>query len=221
MKKFCISFVAFVLILIIIATILWFNIPAFVAKFLSKEFKVSVSVGNINVTRNHLNINDLDIGTPEGSKTKSSFFSKEINFNTDLLKLKKETLVIDSIIMNNNIIGIEFYNSSGSDNNWGRILSSPTISKKPSKKKYLIKTLVLYNVTVVLTYQNGKKQTLPTIEKLEFQDISNETGFPIGEMEKAISQAVLKEALGKFNLLRLLQTPEKIIKKVLPFPLKR
>ena len=56
----------------------------------------------------------------------------------------------------------------------------------------------------------------PTIEKLEFYNISDETGFPIEEVEKAIAHAILKSVFQKFNLLHLIQAPVKIIEKVIP-----
>lgn len=125
-------------------------------------------------------------------------------------------MTIDSMTLSNNIIGVEFYNSSGTSNNWTRIMETPSKSKKETHRKYLIKKLTMNNITVVLTKQNGQKQTFPTIDKLEFYNISDETGFPIDELEKAIANEVLKSVFGKFNIMHLLKTPVNIIKKVVP-----
>ncbi len=218
MKKFLIPFISLLLIVIIIAVIAWFNIPSILAHILSKEFSVSVSIGNVDISKNKLKVKDLNIGTPKGSKTTSSFFTKELNVQSTLKDIKKESLTIESITLNNNIIAIEFYNETGTDNNWSRIMKIPTKGKKESHRKYLIKKLTLNNISVVLTKQNGQKQTFPTLEKLEFYNISDETGFPIDEIEKAIAQVILKSVFQKFNLLKLLQDlpPVQIIQKVIP-----
>lgn len=218
MKKFFIPLISFILIIIIIGFILWFNIPNIIAHKLSKELSVPVSIENVIISKNNLVIEDLDIGTPKSSKTKSSFSSKIIDVHTSLEHLRGETLTINSLSFEDNIIGVEFYNATGTNNNWATIMSTPTKSKKETKRKYLIKKLTLTNITVVLTKANGQKQTFPTIDKLEFYNISDETGFPIDEIEKAIAQAVLKSVFEKFNLLHLLDKipPINIIKKAIP-----
>jgi len=218
MKKFFIPFFSFIIIIVIIGFVIWFNFPNIVAHMLSKEFRVPVSIQNVTITKKHLKVDDLNIGTPKGSKTDSSFFSKKIDIRSSLSKIRSKTLTIDSFTLSNNIIGIEFYNSSGSDNNWTTILNTSSKSKIETKRKYLIKKLTLYNITVILTKADGQKQSFPTIDKLEFYNITDETGFPIDEIEKAIAQAVLKSVLEKFRLLHLLEKVPgvNIIKKVIP-----
>lgn len=216
MKKYLIPFLSFILIVIIIAFIAWFNIPNIVAHILSREFSVPVAVGNVNISKDNLKIENLNIGTPKGSKTNSSFFSKKFNIKSSLKNIRKETLVIDSLTLDENIISVEFYNESGTDNNWSRIMKIPTRRKKESNRKYLIKKMTLNNISFVLTKKNGQRETFPTIDKLEFYNISDKTGFPIDEIEKAIADAILESVFQKFNLLHLIQPPVKIIKKVIP-----
>ncbi len=218
MKKFLIIFFSSIIIVVIIGFIIWFNIPNIIAHMLSKEFNVPVSIQSVSITKKHLKIDDLNIGTPKGSKTESSFFSKKIDVRSSLSQIRSKTLTIDSFTLTNNIIGIEFYNSSGSKNNWATMMSSPIKSQNHPKRKYLIKKLTLYNITVVLTKANGQRQTFPTIEKLEFFNITDETGFPIEEIEKAIAQAIIKSVFEKFNLLHLLKNVPgmNIIKKIIP-----
>lgn len=219
MKKFLVPLISFILLIGIIAVIAWFNLPTILSNMLAKEFTVAVSVGNVDFSKNKLKVNDLNIGTPRNSQTKSSFYAKEIHLSSTLNAIRATRLTIESLTFNNSIISVEYYNDSGSDNNWVRILKTATRSKKPTDREYLIKKMTLNNVTVVLTKKNGQRQTFPTIEKLEFKNISNESGFPIDEIEKAITQAILKSVFEKFNLLNLIQEvePTKIIQKVVPF----
>ena len=217
MKKLFILLPSFILLLIIIVIIGWFNIPNILAYILSNKFNVTVTIGNVNISKNNLLIKELSIKNPKGSKTNTAFYSKEIDIRTTLKNLKSEELTIKSLNFNNNIIGIEFYNKTGKDNNWNRILKSKN-SKNKIKRKYLIKKLILNNLTVILTKENSQKQTFPTIEKLEFYNISDETGFPIEEIEKAIAQTIIKSIFEKYNLLNLLKelSPTNLIKKITP-----
>lgn len=219
MKKFWIPFITFVSIIIIIGFIAWFNIPNIIANILTREFSVLVTVGNVNLSKNNLKVQSLNVETPTGSKTSSSFYSEEINVSSTLKNINNQQLTIDSFTLKNNIISIEFYNESGSDNNWVRILNKPTKPEKVSNRKYLIKKLTLNNISLVLTKPNGQKQNFPTIEKLEFYNISDETGFPIEEIEKAITEIILNSVFQQFNLLNLLKesSPYKVLEKVFPF----
>ena len=218
MKKIFIPLISFILIIVIIGFILWFNIPNIIARMISKELSVPVSIENVVISKHNLVIENLDVGTPKNSKTKSSFSSKIIDMETSLKHLRGETLTINSLMFQDSIIGIEFYNATGTNNNWATIMSTPTKSKKQTKRKYLIKKLILTNITVVLTKANGQKQTFPTIDRLEFENITDETGFPIDEIEKAIAQAVLRSVFQKFNLLHLFDNipPVNVIKKIVP-----
>ena len=65
---------------------------------------------------------------------------------------------------------------------------------------YLIKKLILTHLTVELVQANGKVQRFPTIQRMEFHNISSETGFPIDEIEKAIFKMMMQELMQKFNL---------------------
>ena len=218
MKKFFIPFISLIVIIIIIGFILWFNIPNIIARKISKELSVPVSIENVILSKHNMIIEELDVGTPKGSKTKSSFSSRIIDVETSLKHLRGETLTINSLTFENNIISVEFYNATGTSNNWTTIMSTPTKSKKQTQRKYLIKKLTLTNINVVLTKANGQKQTFPTIDKLEFNNITDETGFPIDEIEKAIANAILKSVFQKFNILHLLDNipPVNVIKKIIP-----
>ena len=102
-------------------------------------------------------------------------------------------------------IEIEFYNASGEDNNWARILSRNDKEEKISRD-YMIHTLILKNLTVEVTQSNGKVKRYPTIQEMEFHNISSATGFPIDEIEKAIFDLMIKEVFKKLLLDQLLKT---------------
>ncbi|MFA6118810.1 MAG: hypothetical protein WCT85_01290 [Parachlamydiales bacterium] len=221
MKKFFIPLIALLSILLISLVVLWFNFPIIIANIASKEFSVPVSIRNISLSKNNLVIDNFEIGNQAQAKTKNSFSSKKIDVKSSLRKIRSNPMTIDSITLDENIINIEFYNETGSKNNWTKMLSTPTKPNKDSKRKYLIKKLTLNNISVVLFKENGQKQTFPTIDKLEFYNISEKTGFPIEELEKAIAHEILKSTLKKLNLMHLLDQmpPVNLMKKVIPIKL--
>ncbi len=186
---------------------------------LTKDFGVPVTIENITYSKNNLDIKNFDVSNPKGSQTKTALIAKNINISASLEEIKGDVLTVNSITLDNLMIGIEFYNSDGSKNNWATIMGMPPAKQKGKKRKYLIKTLTLNNIGVTLTKKDGTKQTFPTIKKIEFHNISDETGFPIDEIEKAIAHAILKSIFQQFNLENLLKTinPANIIKKAIPF----
>ena len=218
MKKFFLPFISFIFLIAIILVVIWFNLPNIFAHFLTKDFGVSVSIENILLKKNQVDIKNFDISNPKKYKTKKAFFIKNLNIGYNFKELIGETLVIDSITFNDIFIGVEFYDSSGNENNWKEIMNMPPHSKN-NKKKYLIKKMSLNNISVKLTKNNGKTETFPTIDNLTFYNISDESGFPIDEIEKAIAHAVLKSIFEKFSLNHILDTinPKNIIKS-LPIP---
>jgi hypothetical protein len=108
-------------------------------------------------------------------------------------------LIIDQIEIANIFVGLEYYENGST--NWDTILSgaNPPSSKD---KDYLIRTLVLENLTVEVTQANGQKKRYPTIARMEFHNLSKETGFPVNEIEKAIFNLMMKNILDKFNLFK-------------------
>lgn len=159
------------------------------------------------------------MANPKGSKTDTSFSCKNININSSFKNIRSKTLTINSITLDDIIIGVEFYNTLGTDNNWSRIMKT---KEKPTKSKrnYLIKTLSLNNISIVLTKPDGSRQNLPSIQKLEFHNISDESGFPIDEIEKAIAHIILRSIFQKYHLLELIKSisPTDILNKNLLFP---
>ncbi|NGX55962.1 MAG: hypothetical protein K1060chlam5_00196 [Candidatus Anoxychlamydiales bacterium] len=219
MKKLIVIFSSFVALIFIIAIILWFNMPSFVSSYLTREFGVETSVSNVKLNSQNLNIFDLNMSNPKGSKSSTAFQCKKINFNSTFKNIRSKTLTINSISLNDIVIGVEFYNRMGSDNNWSRIMQTKGKITE-SKRKYLIKTLSLNNIAIVLVKADGTRQNLPTIDKLEFHNITDESGFPIDEIEKAIAHIILRSIFQKYNLLELLKSisPVKIFNQSIPFP---
>ncbi len=217
MKKIIIGLFSLVVIILIIGVVFWFNLPNIIANKLSKDLNLPVSISKVSVKKGNLKIYDLHVSNPKGSITKTAFATKTLDINTTIKQLRQEVLTIDSIIFNNVIIGVELYDSKGKKNNWATIMAMQPKKEKTSERQYLIKRLTLNQISVLLVQSNNSRQVLPTIPKLEFYNITQETGFPIDEIEQAIVNQIIKSVFKQFNLLNLIETfnPRNFIK--IPF----
>ena len=103
---------------------------------------------------------------------------------------------------------INLENQKNGETNWNQILSHR--SSKPSPNRhYLIKTLIMRNLNVQVTQAGGQVKLYPALARLEFHNISDQTGFPISEIEKAIFNQMMQELYQKLDL-------KKMIKPLIP-----
>ncbi len=216
MKKAIIIPLSIILILIIACIILWTNRENIVAHYISKSLNnTPVSIKKIKYKNQIFMIRDLFIGNPRGSKTKTAFSSKTIDIDASYKALRAKNMVIESIELSDIFIGIEMYNESGSQNNWSKILKKDPSKKDTEGRHYLIKKLTLRNLTIVVTDSQGRQTRYPSLDHMVFYNISDKTGFPIEEIEKAIFNLVLQQVMKEYGL----EFLQKTLKKFLPLPI--
>lgn len=222
------GFISIVILLIVIFSLAWISKTAVTSFLLSKALRVPVTIERMAYSPGHTSMDDLHIENPRGSKTVTAFFAKYIEIDATLSEVFGKIMTIDTIEIDNITIGVELYNDTGTDNNWKRILfpkgkaekSVKNSENKPKQgKKYLIRNLVLRNITVIVTDSSGKATTYGPIDQMQFSNISDETGFPVDEIEKAVFDLILKSIFQKYNLLNLLKSvdPSKLFPNLFPF----
>jgi uncharacterized protein involved in outer membrane biogenesis len=198
MKKFTLFISLLFFALGVTTFIAWKNKENVLAHFLSKQLRVPLSLGSLEIHQNQIAMSDLWIGNPHHSKTNTSFSAQTLSLNMQPGSLLSDPLIIPSIDINDAFIGLEYYNAKGTKSNWDYILQEPL--KMKSSRKYLIKTLTLRNLNVEVTQSNGVTVRYPTIKEITLYNISDESGFPIEEIQKAIFKLVLKEIFKKLPL---------------------
>ncbi len=209
MRKFVFILGLLLLGIAIASLVVWTNRANLVAHFLSRHLRVPVTIRTLEVTKTEADISRLWIGTPPKSKTSTSFSAETIAIVSNLDQIMGNPLTIDEINMANLFIGVEYY--EGLETNWTYILQSKGENNKKKKERdYLIRTLILENLTVEVTQANGKIKRYPTIPRMEFHNISSDTGFPIDEIEKAIFNLMMQDLFKNLNIDQLL--------KQFPFP---
>lgn len=195
MKKVLIVVFACILISFALLGVAWMQKTTILAHFLSKQMHVKVSLQSLDITRELTTLTNLWMGNPRHSTTTTSFSSSLIEIAQDPLDILNNPLIIDRIDISDISVGIEYYPDN--QTNWNYILrsNSPKIRKG---RDYLIRTLVLNNLSVIVTAANGKETRYPAIERMEFHDISSDSGFPIEEIEKAIFKKVMQNIFDKY-----------------------
>lgn len=217
MKKFFIIVGFCVILIIALLFIGWASKTWIVAHWLAKELKVPVSIEKVSINTKQAQILKLHIGNHPQAKTNTALSTDLIRIDSTPSQVFGDPLIIDRIELENIFVGIEFYNKQG-ETNWSKILSRQK-KKKEKEKNYLIRELILNHLSVSVTDINGKTKTYPVLDHLRLTNISNETGFPIDQIEKAIFNAVLQEIIQKYGIDMLFKNlnPKTWIQRVLPF----
>jgi hypothetical protein len=197
----------------------WIEKSKIISYLLSKDYGVPVSIENIFFSEKGLEVEQFNIKNPKKSRTETAVIAENILIKTTRKQLLAKRRTIELIGLKNVELGIEFYNSSGSDNNWSNIIKVDTSEKKKTTP-YLIKRIVINNLQVTLTKADGTSTKYPIIDRIEFNNITNESGFPINELEKAIFHVVLKSIFEKFGFKNLIETlnPINYIPDIIKFP---
>jgi len=189
MKKFSPWFIAlFVIILLVV--VVWIIKTPIIASYLSSKLKTDVSMSNIAISTKKIEIKNFRIKNPRGSKSRYAFVAKKIDVNYKFSELMSSPSIVDSILVEDINLDIECSNPLCTKNNWTNIVDNINAKEKKSvsKKEVILKTLSFKDMDVAITglgldFNKTKKTHVASIE---FNNISNKTGFPTQELIAAI-----------------------------------
>jgi len=211
MRKFSLFLALGLLCLAIAVGITWTNRENILAHFMSRQLHVPVAIRSLDIGKTSAEISRMWVGNFPMSQTTTSFAAETLRLDTSLAKIFGNPVMIESIDIENIFVGIEFYDAKGDDSNWARILRENGHRKK-NPRDYLIRTVILRNLTVELTRSDGTVKRYPTIKQMEFHNISGEMGFPIEEIEKAIFELMMQDIFKKLQL-------DQLFKTIIPLPI--
>jgi hypothetical protein len=199
MRKILLILALIILGAIIASFVAWANRANIAANFLSRNLHVPVTIRSLEISRTETDITRLWIGNPPRSKTSTAFSAETIAIISTYKEIMGDPLIIEEIDISNVYVGLEYYR--GKETNWDYILGDGSKGKKGGKgRDYLIRTLILENLTVEVTQPDGKIKRYPTIARMEFHNISSDSGFPIEEIEKAIFNLMMQDLFKKLPL---------------------
>lgn len=204
--------IVLIIAIVIIVFVGWSRVPDILANSLSKKMKVSVEIDDIHITSRSIEIDKVEIGNPKGSILPKAFSSDVILIKVPLMKFLDRHIVIDEIDVNNVYLGLEFEYMGSKNGNWSTIMSNmksstPSDQKNTNPRTVLIKKLILTNINIDLVYEKGggKVQKLTPIDRLEFNDISSEGGFPTDQISRIIINQMLRSIFKLENLQDMLE----------------
>lgn len=198
MRKFSLFSAFTILCLFVAVAITWTNRENILAHFMERQLRVPVSIRSLDIRTSSAEITRMWVGNFPHSQTSTSLAAESLLLQTKLDQFFANPVAIEEIDIDNVFVGIEFYDEKGEDSNWSRILQKN--QKKGKPRDYLIRTLVLNNVTVETTEADGKVKRYPAIKQMEFHNITSESGFPIDEIEKAIFDLMMQDIFKKLQI---------------------
>ena len=208
MKKIVAIFFFLIAGVAVAGTLAWVYRVEVAVHMLSDQLGVPVKIHTLEIYSQGADLLQVWVGNPPDSRSQTAFSAASIHVQTPVFQILADPLIIDEIIINDIFIGVEYYNKKKSQSNWATILEEKS-SQKPSRD-YLIRTLRFNRMTVDVMQANGTKKSY-TLPEMEFHNISSATGFPVGEIEKAIFQQVLQGLIQQLNL-------NQIFNGVIPMP---
>ncbi len=189
-------------------TLAWVCRVEVAERMLSKHLGVPVAIQALDISLQGAELLQIWVGNPPDSRARTAFSAASVHVETPTSQILADPLIVNEIIISDIFLGVEYYNKKKSKSNWATILGKKSL-RKPSRD-YLIRTLRFNRMIVEVVQADGtmKRYTLP---EMEFHNISSETGFPVGEIEKAIFQQVLQGLIQQLNL-------NQIFNGVIPLP---
>ncbi len=232
MKKLVGGIFGTIVLIIIIGVIIlffsWSSVPDILASKLSKKLGVQVTIGDIHLSMNTIDVQKVSIGNTPGGTLPQSFSADQVLSVAPLFSYLHKDIVIDEIDIDNIFLGLEFDAPGQKTGNWTKIMANLEASEKQSggksNKTVMIKKLVLTNINITLAYRTGGKppQKLSPIKRLEFTNVSSTTGLPTEQITEIIMREMLKQVFSREGLQNMIegfmQSPQKGVENLLkPF----
>jgi hypothetical protein len=192
----------------------WFIKAPIMSSYLSNALGIKIFVGQIAIRPTMMKISNFRISNPINYQSTTAFKAKSIRAYYEWKQLRGDSSVIDRVEIDQIYLGIEFFSSLGTKNNWSDLLSKMP-QKDENSKEVIIRKLVLTNMTVDIRKMGvfSKSQT-QTIDRMEFENISSKKGFPTEEL---VSQIFKNAGLMQYIQNIIPTNPADIIKKIIPF----
>jgi len=206
----------FVILIILAAVIfLWLIKAPVLSMVLTQKLRVPIFVEWVSVGFDHTDMRNFKIKNPEGFKAPDAFTVKETTVDSPWRQMFGNPCVIDQILLNDIFVDVEFVNALGSKNNWTEI--SDKMPKPRSDREVLIQKMILTNINIEIRGLGlMAKPTLRHVDRLEFEGIDSQQGFPTEELiHKVFGESGLEEFINDaFNpggLLKDTANPLKIL----------
>lgn len=205
--------IIFLLLLIVIVGYIGVSrLADFAANHLSQKLQVTVSVDSMGLRTKKIIVHNLQIGNPSGYSLAKAFSAKKINIEVHPTELFSDHVVVEEIVASDVDLGLEFDSKTSGKGNWTVIMSNfknqlQNEPEHPKKRSVLIKRIVFTNInTQLLFHGEGNVHQLPTIDRMEFTNISSNDGLPIDQLTESVLGQMLIEIFRQHHLENMLDS---------------
>lgn len=210
MRRFVGLLVLLVVLIISSCILLYHLFPNMVSRILTENLNVPTNIEKISVRKDFTTLEGLIIKNPVGSSIKKALTIKEIQIKIPFSHYFSNPIIIEKISLEKVYISIELSKKNTTPCNWNYIIKH-IHSEKPEwysiKRKGLIKSLVLTNVTIEIKQFGKDPQILSPIPRIEFNNINVEEGIPLNEFSKIIVSKMMGSIFSLSTIKNLLTTP--------------
>lgn len=226
MKTFFSTLAGLIVVLIlagaVIGFVFWSRVPDILANNLSSKLKVSVQIDDMSLGWGKIDIKKVEVGNTPKSILSKAFSCNLIRVLAPFTHYLDKHIVIDEINLNDVYIGLEFDTAKGATGNWTEIMGNLQNAGSSGRKKkkgrqetpaastghtVLIHKLILTNINVDIVYRKdgGKVKHLPTIDRIELNEVSSEGGLPMDQIMNSVLGQMLRSVFEKENLKNMMQ----------------
>lgn len=208
--------------LILIGGVWMLKVPL-VNHYLGNNLNYEAKISTMSVGFSSSSIGDFYLKNVGGAKVDDALTIEEAKASYTMEELRAETTTIDQVHIDGIVVALEFYNDSGSDNNWKKILSDITdpVEEDQKQKPFLIRKTVVENLTLLLVRKGSDTIEEKKFDRLEFENIGTNQPIPMDAfigifIENLIRELfVLPQLKGLVN--GVLEEPKKFLDKFNPF----
>jgi hypothetical protein len=210
-KGLCFLLLAAFTFFILGAAYVYFNQASYVSGKVSNLFGTAAEIENVRWTRNGIIFEDVVLYNPTDCTIQTAFSVKEIEVVMSWKELFAALLgnrvaQIDKIYIRKPLFGIEFFNTTGSDSNWKRLLDNGVTNYKQSRdtRSFRVEEIVLTDVEL---------QFLNKAVSLEITHPDSIREIQMGQVASALPTSVYRimhtsAKISLFQIATALQQPE-------------
>ena len=197
MKAFLKWLIIVIILALAVVLFAWSFVPGMVSRELTQKAGVPVSVSSVGLTPWSITVSDLTMGNPPGSILRRALYVGTTKVKTPFWRYFQDRVVINEATLSNVHLGLEFNKPFSQQGNWTQIMRNfDRNTRGDPGKPVLIKKLVITNIDIVMVFRdnpNQKPKRLKGIKRMEFHNISSESGLPLGAITNQVIGEMLKE----------------------------
>lgn len=194
--------IALIIVVLGLGGYLFVQKETLLSHWLSKKLSCTLSIKEVKLGLNSLTLKGVQIKNPPNCRLPYALTNGSIVVTANLWDFLKGTIPISQIHLESGILGIELYNSSGSENNWNTLLKEFTL--KRDGKGFTIDRLVVTNLQFK-GLRSKKEFPISPLYYLELDHLGTLRPLCMGQVGQSLFEGILFNLKTKPHLAHLLE----------------